>query len=201
MNCRIPAEPVEVVTEVKRSRFQTTVAHAPTTTAAHATIASLRAQHPDANHVCWAFIAGVPGQTTALGCSDDGEPSGTAGKPMLNVLQHGDVGFVVAATVRYFGGTKLGTGGLVRAYTQSLVAALDALTTTPWRERVALKLSVPYATESTARHLIDTHAADIETVGYSDTVDFDLLLDADVREPLMAALNNACAGQLSVHSP
>ena len=199
MNCRIPLDPVEVHTEVKRSRFLATVAHAPTATEAQRVISARRQQHPDANHVCWAFIAGVPGRTTALGCSDDGEPAGTAGKPMLNVLQHGDIGFVVAATVRYFGGTKLGTGGLVRAYTQSLVTALDALTTAPWRERTALKVSVPYATESTVRHLIDSHRADIQSVAYSDTADFDLLLDADACEPLINALNNACAGQITVH--
>ena len=167
MNCRIPLDPVEVHTEVKRSRFLATVAHAPTATEAQRVISARRQQHPDANHVCWAFIAGVPGRTTALGCSDDGEPAGTAGKPMLNVLQHGDIGFVVAATVRYFG--------------------------------TALKVSVPYATESTVRHLIDSHRADIQSVAYSDTADFDLLLDADACEPLINALNNACAGQITVH--
>ena len=95
---------------------------------AAALVARLREEFPDANHHCWAFVVGPPGSTARVGSSDAGEPSGTAGRPMLEALVHGPVGDAAAVVVRWFGGVKLGTGGLARAYSGAVRDALEVLT-------------------------------------------------------------------------
>jgi len=92
-------------------------------------IRSVREEFPDATHHCWAFVAGPPGTTARIGMSDDGEPSGTAGRPILNTLLHADVGEVVAVVTRWYGGVKLGKGGLGRAYAGAVTRALETLPT------------------------------------------------------------------------
>jgi len=104
----IPAGAVRVEEEIKRSRFITSLAPAPTVEAARALIAAVSAEFADANHNCWAYVVGPPGSTGQIGMSDDGEPHGTAGRPMLNVLLHSGIGDIVAVVTRYFGGTLLG---------------------------------------------------------------------------------------------
>ncbi|MEM9603152.1 MAG: YigZ family protein [Pseudomonadota bacterium] len=198
MRCLIPAGPVDAVLEIKRSRFLTHIAHAGSARDAEACIARQRAHHPTANHVCWAFIAGAPGHTTAVGCSDDGEPSGTAGKPMLNVLQHGEIGFVVAATARYFGGTKLGTGGLVRAYTQAVADALATLETQPWRARTAVRVTGPYAAESALRRVLAAHTAPVEDTRYTDSVELLSSVPSDQLDALQRAVRDASHGLAEV---
>ncbi|MDO6805248.1 YigZ family protein, partial [Wenyingzhuangia sp. 1_MG-2023] len=107
----VPVTPTPHISEleIKRSQFITFVGQASDRAAAEAFIRSVRQLHPQARHVCWAYIAGAP-DTTVMSMSDDGEPSGTAGRPMLKVLQHSGLGEIVVAVVRYFGGIKLGTG-------------------------------------------------------------------------------------------
>ena len=104
----IPASLHRVEQEIERSRFITTVAPAPTVEEAKAFIARIREEFPDANHNCWAYVVGPPGSTGMAGMSDDGEPHGTAGRPMLTALLHGNVGDVAVVVTRYFGGTLLG---------------------------------------------------------------------------------------------
>lgn len=112
---------------VRRSRFIVSLARVSSTEEAKAFIERIRAEHPAATHNCWAFNAGAPEDTAQVGASDDGEPQGTAGRPMLNVLLHSGVGEIAAVVTRYFGGTLLGTGGLVRAYQGSVKQGLDSL--------------------------------------------------------------------------
>lgn len=112
---------------VRRSRFIVSIARVSSTEEAKAFIERIRAEHPTATHNCWAFNAGAPEDTAQVGASDDGEPQGTAGRPMLTVLLHSGVGEIVAVVTRYFGGTLLGTGGLVRAYQGSVKQGLDSL--------------------------------------------------------------------------
>lgn len=133
----IPAAVHRVEEEIKRSRFITTLAHAPTLEAARAFIAGVRTEFPDATHNCWAYVVGPPGSTSQIGLSDDGEPHGSAGRPMLTVLLHAGVGDVAAVVTRYFGGTLLGVGGLVRAYSGGVQFALASL---PTVERVPTAL-------------------------------------------------------------
>ena len=126
----IPAEPVTFVGEIKKSRFITLLAHTDGVEAAKAFVESVRAEHPDARHHCVAWVAGPPDDSQQLGFSDDGEPAGTAGKPMLSQLMGSGVGEITAVVVRYFGGIKLGTGGLVKAYGGGVQQALTRLETT-----------------------------------------------------------------------
>lgn len=135
----VPMAGVEVSEEIKKSRFITLLAHAPTVAAAKAWIEAVRRAHPGARHHCWAFVAGAPKDSQVYGFSDDGEPSGTAGKPMLAQLMGSGVGEIAAVGVRYYGGVLLGTGGLVKAYGGGVGMALKALTT---RHKVALRPSL-----------------------------------------------------------
>ncbi|MFV0451157.1 MAG: YigZ family protein [Propioniciclava sp.] len=126
MRLRLPADSVWVAeTEVRRSRFLARVARADSEDAARAAVADARAEHPTARHHCSAFIVDVPDAQPIERSSDDGEPTGTAGTPMLEVLRAADLTQVVAVVTRYFGGTLLGIGGLARAYADATAAALQ----------------------------------------------------------------------------
>ncbi len=104
----VPACQVEVEEVIRRSRFVTSLGRAANRAEALAFVQGIRDRHPRATHHCWAFNAGAPSSTTHVGMSDDGEPRGTAGRPMLTVLLNSDVGEVVVACARYYGGTRLG---------------------------------------------------------------------------------------------
>jgi len=140
-----PARAQRFELEIKRSRFITTIECVEDKAAGKQFIESVRNTFPDANHHCWAMVAGAPDDIYQQDQSDDGEPKGTAGKPMLNVLQHSNLGNTVVVVTRYFGGIKLGAGGLVRAYTQSVSSALSQLATTEKFITGQWSLKVPYA--------------------------------------------------------
>ena len=125
----IPAQPVTVTEEIKKSRFITLLAHTDGVEAAKAFVSLVKAEHPDARHHCQAWVAGAPDDSQQLGFSDDGEPAGTAAKPMLAQLLGSGVGEITAVVVRYYGGIKLGTGGLVKAYGGGVQLALNQLVT------------------------------------------------------------------------
>lgn len=123
----IPAASVCFEEEIKKSRFITYLAHTAGIADAKAFIVDIKQQHPDARHHCSAFIAGRPDNSSLWGFSDDGEPSGTAGKPMLAQLAGAGIGEVTAVVTRYYGGILLGTGGLVKAYGGGVQQALKLL--------------------------------------------------------------------------
>jgi uncharacterized YigZ family protein len=125
----IPAESVTVSEEIKKSRFITLLAHTTGVIAAKEFLEKVRSEHPAARHHCWAWVAGAPDDSQQLGFSDDGEPAGTAGKPMLAQLMGSGIGEITAVVVRYSGGIKLGTGGLVKAYGGGVQTALNQLPT------------------------------------------------------------------------
>ena len=125
----IPKSAVVFEEEIKKSRFITYLQHTEGLEQAKAFWAEIKAQHPNARHHCWAAVAGKPTDSQQLGFSDDGEPAGTAGKPMLSALQGSQVGEISAVVVRYYGGVLLGTGGLVRAYGNGVQQALKLLET------------------------------------------------------------------------
>lgn len=124
---KVPKSAVNHQEMVKKSRFIVDIANTPDIEAAKKFIAEIKLKYPDARHHCWAHVAGVPNGSHVLGFSDDGEPNGTAGKPMLNVLVGSGFGDITAIVTRYFGGVKLGTGGLVRAYGGGLNNAMQML--------------------------------------------------------------------------
>jgi uncharacterized YigZ family protein len=188
------AAPVHFELIIKKSRFIACVQPAPDRAAAQAVVAALRAEHPGANHVCWALLAG--GQSAAV---DDGEPSGTAGRPMLDVLRHQDLDGVLATVVRYFGGVKLGAGGLVRAYTDSVAQALLKAEKVAIVKTVALRCSVPYALEGLLRRELDMADAVLAQVEHGEAVIFDFLLPQDAAATFRVRVDEAAHGKISWH--
>lgn len=185
------ASPAHSELVIKKSRFIGCVQAVPDRAAALAVVARLRHEHPGAAHVCWALLAG--GQSAA---NDDGEPGGTAGRPMLEVLRHQDLEGVVATVVRYFGGVKLGAGGLVRAYTDAIAQALLIADKLPLRKMVRLRCTVPYALEGMARRELQSAGAVLEDVRHGDVVEIGFSL-ADANAPaLVARLNESGQGAL-----
>lgn len=190
-----PAAPLHHLLELKRSKFHCHIERADSSQAANLLIARLRQQYPDANHVCSAYIAGVSGNTTALGCSDDGEPNGCAGKPMLNVLMHSEVSFVVAAVARIFGGTKLGTGGLARAYGGVVSEGMARLDLEEKRILTSARYTLPFAFEAQARHLLDKFDGVLESVAYSNEILMHISIDEERLPVFTADMKNASGGQ------
>jgi uncharacterized YigZ family protein len=178
---------------IKRSRFITTLAHAPSPAAARERVDRLRTEFPAANHNCWAFVAGPPGDQRFIGCSDDGEPRGTAGKPMLQVLLNCGVGEIVAVVTRFFGGTKLGKGGLVKAYTQGVQAGLADLRLTEKKEWAELALTCDYDQLETVKHICRRFGAHMEDALYGERVSLRIAVTLDQRKALTAALPHRAA--------
>jgi uncharacterized YigZ family protein len=185
------AAPVHFELVIKKSRFIACVQPMPDRAGAQQVVAALRAEHPGAAHVCWALLAG--GQSAAV---DDGEPSGTAGRPMLDVLRHQDLEGVLATVVRYFGGVKLGAGGLVRAYTDSVAQALLQAQKVPIIKLQQLRCTAPYALEGLVRRELDAAGARLLEVAHGDEVQFDFSLPAQDAAPLRTRLDNAGHGRI-----
>ena len=175
----VPGGSISISREIKRSRFITHIERARNKSQALDFIDGIKDAHSDAAHNCWAYIAGKPNATSDVGMSDNGEPHGTAGKPMMNILQHSGIGEIVTVVTRYFGGIKLGTGGLVRAYGGSVQAALKELSLTEVRESKKIRISIPYPFESEVRQLLDTMKLPIMKAGYTDNVVLDIKVPAD----------------------
>jgi len=143
-NYQVPAKRCRVYHTVRRSRFVATIARASSPKAAKAFIREIRDEFHDASHNCWAFAAGPPGDSAAVGAGDDGEPHGTAGRPMLNVLLHSKAGEIAVVVTRHYGGIKLGTGGLVRAYGDAVKKALETVVLKEKQHFTAMTLCVEY---------------------------------------------------------
>lgn len=184
------AEPVHSDLLIKKSRFIGCVQPVADRAAALAVVASLRAEHPAAAHVCWALMAG--GQSAA---NDDGEPGGTAGRPMLEVLRHQQVEGALATVVRYFGGVKLGAGGLVRAYTDAVAQALLGATLVPLVRLRSVRCTVPYALEGLVRRELAAAGAVLESVAHGDDVAFAFSLPEPDAEEFIARLGDAAQGR------
>lgn len=166
----VPSRVHRVEEVILRSRFVTTLARAPSADAAHSFIQRIRDEFPDATHNCWAFVAGPPGSTRSVGMSDDGEPHGTAGRPMLTTLLHAGIGEVVAVCTRYYGGTKLGTGGLSRAYSGGVKLGLESLPVEELLARARLEIMVGYPHLDGLQRLLDEVGGEVEHEGYSASV-------------------------------
>lgn len=184
-------QPVHSDLTVRKSRFIGCVQAVADRAGAQAVVARLRAEHPAATHVCWAFLAG--GQSAA---HDDGEPGGTAGRPMLEVLRRQDLEGVLATVVRYFGGVKLGAGGLVRAYTDAVAQALLGACKVPLRKTLRLHCTVPYAMEGLLRRELQLARAALLAVSHGDAVAFEFEVNEPDAPPLVARLNEAGQGAL-----
>ena len=166
----IPGISDEVIYEIKKSRFITRVANISNKDDAKTFLEQAKHDYPDARHHCWAYQFGPPHSPHSAAMSDDGEPSGTAGKPILNVLQHKDIGDIMIVVIRYFGGIKLGAGGLVRAYSSAAQQAIENLTTKKEVATVPITVRCDFSQEQTVRHWLTKELTDHINVEYQHNV-------------------------------
>lgn len=180
----IPTAPCQATLEIKKSQFLGFGYPIDSREQAMFHVEQLHTRYADARHICWAYIIGEPTNTTSAGFDDDGEPSGTAGKPILNVLQYKALGNCLIAVVRYFGGIKLGAGGLTRAYSGTAQAVVENMTLTPFIATATLTISTDFANESFIRHLLAGFHVTILTAEYSKVV----RLTVEIAEPIIQRL-------------
>lgn len=190
----VPTGPHRVEQVIDRSRFLCSIARASTTEDAQAFIKQINAEFPDATHNCWAYVVGAPGSTDRIGMSDDGEPHGTAGRPMLTVLLHSGIGEIAAVVTRYYGGVKLGTGGLVKAYGGAVQEALASLPTVERVDTVVVRFDVAYPSVGAVQQLLPTVDAEVIEQRFEVTALFVVRLPR-VEEPrLRDAIQNLTRG-------
>lgn len=180
---------------IDRSRFICTIAPADSVDSAQTTIREIARTYPDATHNCWAYVVGPPGSTDRIGLSDDGEPHGTAGRPMLTVLQHGGLGDIAAVVTRYYGGVKLGTGGLVKAYSGAVQQALTMVPRAMRVTRVTLAFSVGYAVISGVKQQLPVFEADVITEEFGVLARFVVRCPEEQAEGLRRAVMDVSRGQ------
>lgn len=176
--------------EIKKSQFITWLIPLDDKQAVKESIQLAKQEYPDARHHCWAYIMGANPNSMTAAMSDDGEPSGTAGKPMLNVLQHKPVDNVLAIVIRYFGGVKLGAGGLVRAYSQAVEQCFALAELVPVIPKYTLKIKVPFADEQWLRHHTDKNNGEVLTTLYSDLVTVQVSIPQGNYNVLKASLES-----------
>jgi uncharacterized YigZ family protein len=193
---QIAVNTVEHETVVNRSRFICYLTPCQSIEEAKAQVKLLQQAQPQARHHCYAFLTKAASDSLGYGYSDDGEPSGTAGKPMLAVLQGGSIGQVCAVVVRYFGGTKLGTGGLQRAYADSVRQALIFLQAKTKIAMAAKTLACQYSEVDDVFHIISQAEGQIVEQEYLQEVQFSLLIPEAKLALVAEKLQTLSAGRL-----
>ena len=182
MTYPVPAKQVETLYEIKKSKFIACAGFANSRESAMALLDSVKQRYPDARHHCWAYVFGNPNSPSSAAMADDGEPSGTAGKPILNVLQHKDIGDIMIIVTRYFGGIKLGAGGLVRAYSAAAQQAIDALEVRQEIKLEPLSVDIDFKHEQFVRHLVEQAQGKIANCNYASSVVINVELPLDALE-------------------
>ncbi len=194
MRVLIASEPAECV--IKKSRFLAEVFPVEDSREAKAKVKQLKESRRDARHVVHAFVIGKNGEV--LGCSDDGEPAGTAGQPVLAVLKGSGITNVLVTVTRWFGGVLLGTGGLVKAYSQAAKAVLDSAETEQLIEKSAFSFDCAYEDhERILRSVTDLPVSFADTE-YTDTVRLNGTVYKDAQEPFAARITELTKGASSV---
>nr|WP_087117829.1 YigZ family protein [Corynebacterium urinipleomorphum] len=186
----LPAEGEPTVNEIeiKRSRFITWIARAETEQEARDVVARARHEFPDARHHCSAFIVHVDGAVPVERSSDDGEPAGTAGKPMLDALRGSGLESAVAVVTRYFGGIKLGAGGLVHAYSESVSQALEAVPRAEKSLRELVDVDLPHTDAGRIEAELRRHGVDVVDVSYDARARYTFAINPGGREEFDALL-------------
>lgn len=190
----IPKTSVSCEQTIKQSRFICHAGHGDSRDCVVSELDKLSTHHPKANHICWAHITGPPGSPDR-GMSDDGEPKGTAGRPMLAVLEYSGFGEIWVAVIRYFGGIKLGKGGLIRAYTSSVQQALTLLESIKIQPMLQFRLSLDYNLLPLCEPLLDE--ADGQIIGrtFTEQVILDLLLPESAYEAFVQKVMAMSSGK------
>lgn len=182
----VPARTIEMEQEIKKSRFIASVSYAADKDSALKFIEEISNKHKTASHNTFAYVIGNPNGGADVGFNDDGEIGGTAGKPILSVLQMRGIGDVVAVVTRYFGGTRLGTGGLVRAYSGTITMALDEIKLKERVHLVEIRITVGYELENSIRTTFDKMGLKIKDVLYTEEV----AVIADIPESMTDKLRS-----------
>ncbi len=195
----IPAEEIRREHVVVNSRFIATLAPVASVDAARAFIARMRAEFSDASHNVPAYIIGGGNSITEY-CSDDGEPQGTAGRPMLAVLRGSGLGDVVVVVTRYFGGTLLGTGGLVKAYTESAQGVVRDVRRAQRRLVHLALLSIPYNLLERVRILARQHHGEVLSEDFAADITLSLRFPVERMAAFQSALRELSAGQLQAET-
>lgn len=195
---RIPQTTIAHELLVKGSRFIAVVGHTPSVAARQQFVQEAQQRWPQASHYCLAAITGPPNHEQSYAMSDDGEPSGTAGRPMLQVLMKQDVGEVTAVVVRYFGGTKLGTGGLQRAYSQVVIEAMQLLQTTVKVLRKEYILCFDYADQAAVDYAMGQFDAKLGTAEYQQQVKLALELEPEKVDAFNQVLHGQTQGRVTL---
>lgn len=175
---------------IKKSQFITCVQPVAGRAEAVALVNDLWALHPEATHICWALMAG--GESAAV---DDGEPGGTAGRPMMEVLRHQGLEGVLATVIRYFGGIKLGAGGLVRAYNSAVAQALIGAEKVPLVRRKTLQCSVPYSMEGLLRREIQNGGHVLQGIVHGNDVEMSISVVEGLVGEFVRQTSELCQGQ------
>ncbi len=181
---------------IERSRFITYSAHVETEEESRAFIAEIRAKHSLATHVCFAFISDKAGNLQRF--SDDGEPQGTAGVPILEVLKNKKLFETAVAVVRYFGGIKLGAGGLVRAYSSSAAENLDGADIRVLEMCEELLLSVGYSEVDSLQKYLSSHTCSLLSCDYGEKVTFKIAVKKAETDGFTTGLIDFLQGRISV---
>ncbi len=184
--------------EEKKSRFIAHVCPVKDADEAAAFINSIKKQYWDARHNCSAFIVGERGELTRS--SDDGEPSGTAGKPMLELLKAERLTGVCVVVTRYFGGVLLGTGGLIRAYTAAVKAGLENCVIMEKRRGTVLTVRGDYSSEGLIRRFFKDNGLPLTLCTYSDVVSMETIVDSHMVDDVIKKLTELSAGALSTQT-
>lgn len=191
----IPLEAVETEIVVVNSRFITNLAPANSVEEAREFIAGVKKNHPTANHHVPAFVIGH-GKSITTHCSDDGEPSGTAGRPALAVLQGSGLGNVVVVVTRYFGGTKLGTGGLVKAYGDAVREVLKDVKVAALLPTTTLMFVTPYRLYDQVVRLMEAHHGQVLDAEFLEEITVNVRFKDEELESFTNQLSNLSAGQV-----
>lgn len=184
--------------EIKRSKFLTFIKRATTEEQARELIAELKREYPDARHHCSAFILHVEGSNPIERSNDDGEPSGTAGTPMLDVLRGSGILDIVAVTVRYFGGIKLGAGGLVHAYSDSVSQALEVVEIVTRSRKELYTVDLSHADAGRIEADMRARGIDVVDTAYGQQVTYTLAVDPGERAQLEDTVAALTAGAAQV---
>jgi len=193
----IPAGESRIELLVKNSRFIGRAGYTPSVESARLFIEQVKTEESGSSHAVYAFAVGH-GATVTHGMSDAGEPSGTAGRPALAVVKGSGLGDVTVVIIRYFGGTKLGTGGLVKAYTETAQLALAELPLTEKVERKQVQVIVSYPFYEQTKRLIETHHGQVENEEFTTEVTIQLTFIVDDLPGFESAIVELTRGEVVV---
>jgi uncharacterized YigZ family protein len=185
---------------IKKSRFLAIAVPVETVEDVEGALESVRSEFPDATHRCWAYALGEPG-SGRIRFDDAGEPQGTAGKPILSVLQHRNLSDLLVVVVRYFGGVKLGAAGLVRAYSAAATGAVDALELVEAVPLLERRLRLRYLDEPAARRLLQRLRIEIASVAYGESVSISVRASARDLAKLERELAEETSGRAGIEAP